>query len=98
MRHSSETRPHSTAGGAAGLLAAGLSFLVPGMGHVVVLGELVRGLIWTAGWFMLVALGAIHLVPGIALMALSAFDAWWISRAPAANRDARPPRPGDGTH
>lgn len=98
MRHSSETRPSSPSAGAVGLVAAGLSFLVPGMGHVVVLGQPARGLIWTVGWLALIVLGAGHLVPGIALMALSALDAWWVSRPPGANRDTRPPRPGDGAH
>lgn len=95
MHHSSATRP-SHAGEGTRLIAVGLSFLVPGMGHVALLGQVVRGMVWMVGWLALVVLGAGHLLPGLALMAVSAFDAWWMSRAPDEGPGSQPPRPGGG--
>ena len=95
MRHTSETHPSHAREGTR-LIAVGLSFLVPGMGHVAMLGQLTRGVVWMVGWLALVVLGAGHLLPGLALMAVSALDAWWISRAADDGPGSQPPRPGDG--
>lgn len=95
MRHTSNAQP-SRAGEGTRLIAIGLSFLVPGMGHATMLGQVPRGMIWMAGWLALVILGAGHLLPGLALMAVSALDAWWISRPPDDGPGSPPHRPGDG--
>ena len=68
-------------------LPAVMSLLVPGVGHLY-LGLWIRGAIWLAGWVVLVALGAGHLLPGLLLMLASGVDAL------AAGRAARTPSAG----
>jgi hypothetical protein len=75
------------------LLAAAMSLLVPGSGHLLVLDKRLRGLVWLAGWVALVLVGAGHLIPGLVLMVVAGLDAWWISSA--IDTPTRPP--GGGT-
>jgi hypothetical protein len=95
MRTPSGTRPIHLGEGSR-LIAVGLSLLVPGAGHVVMLGQVVRGMVWMVGWLALVILGAGHLLPGLALMAVSALDAWWASRPRDAAQE--PDRRGGDTN
>lgn len=69
-------------------LIAGISFLVPGLGQLLLRAWL-PGTLWLAGWVVLaVATGAVHGVGALVLMGASAVDAYARGRraAPAVGR------------
>ena len=65
-------------------IAAGVSFLFPGLGHFLI-GAWMRGAIWALGLFVVSASGGGIFV--LVLMAIAAVDAYVLAR------DARPPEP-----
>lgn len=67
--------PTSTA-----LLAAALSFVVPGFGQLLVRSWL-RGGIWLAGWLLVSASGEPHSPVVLALSIIAAIDAYAITRS-----------------
>lgn len=75
------------------LFAAAMSLVIPGSGHLLVLGKRLRGMVWLAGWVALVLVGAGHLLPGLVLMVVAGLDAWWISGS-GTDRRTRPPGGG----
>jgi TM2 domain-containing membrane protein YozV len=59
------------------------SLFVPGVGHMMI-GRPGRGATWLAGFVLLALIGALHLLPGIFLMVVSAADTWWIGSRSAS--------------
>lgn len=72
-------------------LAAALSLLVPGLGHLLI-GERGRGAIWLAGWLVLALLsGAAHSPAVVILMVVAAVDAYALARRPTGAEEHGPP-------
>jgi hypothetical protein len=64
-------------------LAAILSFLIPGLGHLFI-GAWLRGAVWFAGWLVVPAAGGGGVHPGVmALMFIAGLDALLYERSRA---------------
>lgn len=73
-----------------GLLAAALSLIVPGAGHLLI-RRWGRAAIWFAGWILVVgASGSSHNAAVIVLMAVAAVDAFVFARSDAQAASERP--------
>ena len=72
------------------LMAAALSLVVPGAGHLII-GRWSRAAIWFAGWVLVVgASGSGHNAAVIVLMAVAAADAFVFARIEAREAVERP--------
>ena len=88
-RLASEAAPDRGAGEP--MLAAGISLLIPGAGHMLV-GDWSRGALWLAGWAIVAAASqAVHGPLVVALMIVAAVDAYQVARARRDGPDARMP-------
>ena len=75
------------------LIAAGISFLVPGLGQLVLRAWL-PGALWLAGWLVLAAAtGALHGTGAFVLMVAAAFDAYARGRRAAGGPAAHGAHP-----
>lgn len=81
---STEKQSETTRGGAGrGFLAAALSLIVPGVGHLVI-RRWGRAAIWFAGWILVAgASGSPHNVAVVALMVVAAVDAYVFAQSHA---------------
>ena len=75
-------------------LAAGISLLAPGLGHLLI-GARARALLWLTGWIVLaIVRGAVHGPVVVVLMVAAAIDAHLYARPRPSDEPASSAEPG----